>query len=283
VIGAYMRIGQLSRQVGVTPERLRAWERRYRLLDPERTPSGYRLYSDEDARRVRQMLAALEAGMAPAQAATAVLGPGPRVEPAATTTMDSVVAELAEALAAYDGPRAEAALDRLFGGFGLDTALRTGLLPYLQDLGEKWADGDICVAQEHYASRLIEARLLSLAAGWDDGTGPVALLACPAGEQHTLGLLAFGLALRRRGWRIAYLGADTPADQLGEAAGVRRPAATVVSAVRAEPFADQEEELSRVAERGRLFVAGEGASPALAGRIGARLLDSDPVTAADGL
>ena len=57
---------------------------------------------------------------------------------------------------------------------------------------------------------MIEGRLRALARGWGDGDGPRALLACPPGEQHELGLLCFGLLLRERGWRIAYLGAETP-------------------------------------------------------------------------
>jgi MerR family transcriptional regulator, light-induced transcriptional regulator len=59
-------------------------------------------------------------------------------------------------------------------------------------------------------SRLLEGRLLTLARGWNKGPGPRAILACPPGEQHTLPLLGFGLALRSRGWRNIYLGADTP-------------------------------------------------------------------------
>ena len=276
-----MRIGQLSDRVGVTPERLRAWERRYRLLHPERTPTGYRLYSEDDERRVRDMLAALGDGLAPAQAAASVLGtrrPEPTAVPA--TTLEDLVEEMAGAMAAYDGPRAESALDRLFAGFSLETALRDALLPYLHELGEQWVAGEVCVAQEHFASRLIEGRLLSLATGWSEGAGPLALLACPAGEQHTLGLLCFGLALRRRGWRIAYLGADTPTDQLAEVAGSRRPALVVLSSVSAEPFAGEGEELACLAARGRVLVAGAGASPRLAERLGAGLLDSDPVSSA---
>ena len=80
-------------------------------------------------------------------------------------------------------------------------------------------DGDATVAQEHFASNLIRGRLLGIGRGWDSGEGPRAVLACAPGEQHDLGLIAFGLTLNRRGWRITYLGPDTPVDSLVDTAG----------------------------------------------------------------
>ena len=86
------------------------------------------------------------------------------------------------------------------------------VMPYLRDLGDRWERGEVTVAQEHFASSVLRGRLLGLARGWGRGIGPRALLACAPGEQHDLGLIAFGLALRAHGWRIEYLGADTPLD-----------------------------------------------------------------------
>ena len=84
------------------------------------------------------------------------------------------------------------------------------ILPFLHRLGVRWAAGRTSVAQEHFASNVIAGRLRSLARGWGQGVGPRAILACPPGELHDLGLLCFGLVLREHGWRITYLGADTP-------------------------------------------------------------------------
>src|SRR5215212_2559704 len=71
---ARIRIGELSRRVGVAADRLRAWERRYGLMEPARTDGGFRLYSREDERRVRGMKAHLERGLSAAEAARVVLG-----------------------------------------------------------------------------------------------------------------------------------------------------------------------------------------------------------------
>ncbi len=77
---ARVRIGELGRRVGVSDHVLRAWERRYGLLRPVRSPGGYRLYSDADERRIRRMQAHLAAGLSAAEAARAALSderPGP--------------------------------------------------------------------------------------------------------------------------------------------------------------------------------------------------------------
>ena len=89
------------------------------------------------------------------------------------------------------------------------------------------------VAQEHFASALLRGRLLGLARGWGNAGSPLALLACVPGDQHDLGLICFGLALRRHGWRITYLGPDTPLDTVGETARLLGPALVVLTATTA--------------------------------------------------
>ena len=116
------------------------------------------------------------------------------------------------------GPGAEAVLDRVLGRYTLETVLVSVVLPYLRDLGERWARGEASVVQEHFASNLLRGRLFALARGWERGTGPAALLACAPGEQHDLPLIMFGLALRAQGWRVIFLGADTPLASIAEAA-----------------------------------------------------------------
>ena len=94
------------------------------------------------------------------------------------------------------------------------------------------------VGQEHFASNVIGGRLRTLARGWGDGDGQRALLACPPGEQHELGLLCFGLLLRERGWRIAYLGAETPTSDLATAIAELSPELVVLGAMGAQRFLD---------------------------------------------
>ena len=139
---------------------------------------------------------------------------------------------LTQTLARFDDVGANAVLDRLLADVGVTTVISEVIVPYLVDLGERWADGSATIAEEHFATSLIRGRLLGLARGWDGGSGPRALLACPSGELHDLGLICFGIALRGHGWRITYLGADTPQSTLIEAAAQLTPNIIVLAATR---------------------------------------------------
>lgn len=278
-----LRIGELSKRVGESPELLRAWERRYGLVAPERTAGGLRLYSEQDERRVRAMRAHIEAGLAAAEAARlAKLDEGPQPEPA-LATLAEIEAVLGRSFDALDEPAAQAALDRLLIDFGLRQALAEVILPFLHRLGERWATGQATVGQEHFASNIIAGRLRGLARGWGQGVGPRAVLACPPGELHELGLLSFGLALRERGWRITYLGADTPLREITAALDELAPSIIVLAAMTPQRFLGSADELTALAARARVGLAGAGASGPLADRLGAELLAGELVDVAAAL
>jgi MerR family transcriptional regulator, light-induced transcriptional regulator len=253
-----LRIGELSRRSGVSPELLRAWERRYGLLKPDRSEGGLRLYSEGDLARVRAMQHHLASGLAAAEAARlAALPAAERDSPPASP--QATRAALAAAFAALDEPAAHAVLDTLFAATTLDTALGEVIVPYLHELGERWERGDASVAEEHFASGVLRGRLLGLARDWGRGLGELCLLACAPGERHDLGLIVFGLALRTRGWRIGYLGADTPVDSVISAAGALAPSYVVISAVSAERFEASAATLRELAAEHSLCLGGEGA------------------------
>ncbi len=282
----YLRIGELSRRTGVSPELLRAWERRYGLLRPERTAGGFRLYTALDEERIAAMQANLARGLSAAEAARAALATPAATEPLPqpdAAGLAGSATRLGELLDAYDETAAQALLDRLFSTFSLNAILRDVIIPHLHGLGERYARSEVSVAQEHFASHVVRGRLLALARGWGQGAGPTALLACAPGEQHELGLLVFGLALRAAGWRVAYLGADTPVATLAESARTLGPDVVVVSAQITEHAEAAAGEIAALACECPLFVAGAGFSPELALRIGAPLLTDDPVTAAEQL
>ena len=120
---------------------------------------------------------------------------------------------------------------------------------------------------------------MGLARGWGRGIGPLALIACPSGEQHDLPLLLFGISLRSAGWRIAFLGADTPVETIERAVAELQPDAVVVSAVAPEHLLAVESELTELARRTTVAIGGQGVDSALAERVGAVRLEGDPVTA----
>jgi len=282
---AQLRIGALSKRVGVSPELLRAWERRYGLLQPNRSAGGFRLYSGADEARIQSMQRYLGAGLSAAEAARLAIAGADRsaAEPGAgKARFTESATELEDALARFDEPAAHAALDRLFSAFRLQTVLREVVLPYLAELGRRWGRGEASVAQEHFASNLLRGRLLGLARGWADARGPRAVLACAPGELHDLPLISFGLALAARGWSITYLGPDTPITTIKETLLGRERPLVVVSAVTPDRFLAVRDELTELAADVRLALAGAGATKELASATGAALLlDEDPVTAAE--
>jgi methanogenic corrinoid protein MtbC1 len=278
-----MRIGALSRRVGVSVDTLRAWERRYELLAPVRTDSGFRLYSAADEAKVRSMLAHMASGLAPAQAAglartgTGVVNPGG----ADRGRLERHRLALLDACLEFDAEGAHRVIDEVFASYGLPTVINDVLFWCLREIGDRWQKGKTTVAAEHFASSVIRERMLGLARDWDAGHGPRALLACPVNERHDIGLIGLGLALGRLGWRITFLGPDTPAESLLDAAGSLRPEVVVLSALTPGAYAEAAAGLRTLAISWPVVLSGPGATASLAGEIGAQLAQGDPVSVAE--
>jgi len=271
-----VRIGELSRRTGVSPELLRAWELRYGLLEPSRTAGRFRLYSEADVARVRRMRANLADGLSASEAARAALAERPQAD---SPGLEEAADDLARSLEGYDDVGAQGALDGLLAAFSLDVVVREVLVPYLHDVGERWKGGALSVGQEHFISNVIRGRLLALSRGWDRGLGPRAVLASAEGDQHDLPVLLFGVVLRTHGWRITFLGADTPVTSLAETVRAVRPDVVVVAGTVRGVFDPIVEQLREVSKDVPLYLAGAAADDDLAGRAEAVHLDGDLVEA----
>jgi MerR family transcriptional regulator, light-induced transcriptional regulator len=296
-------IGELARRVGVTTHALRAWERRYALTSPRRTAGGYRLYLPSDEHKVRRFLALRAAGLptpaAAARANSADQGPGAHGQlgrtsrpgtPTATrgglsrpttravgpaTTAATFRRRLDAKVHAFD-PTAYDLLDEAITALGLATALQRVVLPYLVTLGQQWADGTASVAQEHFASHVIRRRVSAeTIAPATPHAWPAVVLACPPGERHDIGLLAFSALLARDGWAVRYLGADTPLASLFAGCRSLSPDLVVLAATRTTLFEARASALHRIAAQWPLAIAGAGAQPAAARHVGATALSKD--------
>lgn len=278
---AYLRIGELSRRAGVSPDLLRAWERRYGLLEPSRSAGGFRLYSDRDLTRVKTMLEHLGNGLSAAEAARLTLegaSPRSRTDDLAPSPAGSSH-ELARAIQDYDDGRAQAAIDGLAAALGPDALVKV-LYELLRELRRS---GTTTSGSVHFATTVVRGRLHGLARAWDRGFGPRAILAGAPGEHDDLDLIALGLLLRSQGWRITLLGAGVEVSALEQACEALKPALIVVASPTAKPLTAVSDELSELGSRFELALAGAGATPELAEEVGGRALDHDVTTAAEQL
>ena len=282
-----LRIGELSRRTGLSADLIRAWERRYDLLRPSRTDGGFRLYSADDISRLRLMQHYLGRGLPAAQAAglvhrvqTAAFDANPGVPPGDARKALRV---LRESLENFDDAPADRILERLLGVFATGAVLRDVVLPYLRELGERWACGEATIAQEHFASSFLEGWMLTMARGWSR-SGPFrAVLAGMPGERHTLGLIAFGLALRDLGWRVTYLGPDAPVRAVGHAAHAVAANVIVLSAALPGTFGRAADDVRDLARTHAVAVGGAGVAAGTSEWLASRTLPADPLVAAHAL
>ena len=285
----HLRIGELSRRVGVSEHVLRAWELRYGLTEPARSEGGYRLYTQEDEYRVRRMLAYLSQGFAAAQAAQAAIAegnPGPASKVTAFTEkmeLEDAYKGLVENFDRLDESAVQAILDRVFADYEVETVLRGILLPYLEEVGRRWSEKTLSVGQEHFSSNVIRGRLVELAHGWGTGDGPVAILACPPDEAHEFALFMTGIVLHRHGWQIRFLGANTPITDLLQIAAEIHPAIVLLASTAKERFAAVIPELIQLSQVAPLGLCGRGATQAIANKSGALFFSGDPVSTAQEL
>jgi methanogenic corrinoid protein MtbC1 len=223
------------------------------------------------------MRVGLERGLSAAEAASAARADEVRAE----NPLDNAAPRLLEAIRLYDEPAVQTVLDDALAGFALEAVVQGLIVPVLQRVGQEWENGAMTISHEHFASNVIRGRLLALARLWGRGGGPLAVIACPPGEAHDISLLAFGLLLRSYGWRILFLGADTPTPTLAQAVESTSPAAVVLASFDSARIDQELPALRRLARRAPLALGGPGATEAICARIGARRLAGDVVAAAE--
>lgn len=229
-------VAAVARHTGVPAVTLRAWERRYSFPRPSRASGGRRLYTQRDIWTVRALRSQTDQGV-PISRAIALLGDGrsPPLPAEAPLDAESPLTmlgdQLLEALLDLAAGRADAVLSEALSLLSVEDVCLGLLQPALNEIGRRWHAGEASVAQEHFATGLVRARLASLLqhalVGVDQ---PAILAACPPGEWHELGLLMICLFLVRRGYAVGYLGANLPAAELARVVQQRTPQLVLLSA-----------------------------------------------------
>jgi MerR family transcriptional regulator, light-induced transcriptional regulator len=237
-------IKRASEMVGVPVATLRAWQRRYRVVEPRRSDSGYRLYSAADIAKLRSMQALVASGWSPKEAAAVVSDDSDlkaerddleRIQPPRSRSSPRATAQtldLVAAAAALDPSAVTQLLDERFATGSFEHVVDGWLLPELDRLGMAWAEGGLTVAGEHMAAGAVQRRLSASfdAAAVDGARSPLLLTGLPPGCRHELGILAFATAARRQGLAVVHLGSDLPLADWLTAAERHRPDAIVLAA-----------------------------------------------------
>ena len=227
-------IRTVSILTGVNAITLRAWERRYGLVVPQRTPKGHRLYTQQDVGRINRIVELLEQGISVGHVKPLLdQAPGDVAAPSATDEGDTWKDHQDRMLGAIEGFD-EQALDRIYNDalslYPLDIVNQRLTTPLLRLLGERWKKRDTGIAEEHFFSLYLRNKLGARIHHMNQrGNGPLLLLACLPGELHETGLLFFALAAVDAGYRALILGANTPLQQISAVLDKKPCAAVILS------------------------------------------------------
>lgn len=234
-------------ETGIGADTLRAWERRYGLPQPQRTPGGHRLYSQHDIYLVKWLVARQSEGLSISRAVKrwnelAASGEDPLAEvrtpadrrfPGSLTGLEAMREEWLASCLAFNEAGAEYQLSQAFALYTPETVITEIILRGLHEVGKRWQQKQATVQQEHFVSGLAMRRLDALIAAAPAPVHPgTIVLACPPGELHSLPLLYLNVLLRRRGRNVVFLGADVPMEHLEETTKTVNAALVVMSAQR---------------------------------------------------
>jgi DNA-binding transcriptional MerR regulator len=278
------RIHIASEMTGVSEGLIRAWERRYGVLKPRRTSSGYRAYTQSDIEVLRRLKKLTEEGVAIAEAVRLLpkikkeakehveAMEGPRRPPEVVRWREEVLTA-AERL---DQQAVEVVLDHAMACMPPVAFFEAFLTPLQREVGERWHEGRFSVAQEHLVTQASRQRVMALLHQAPKRARLHVVCACFPGEDHELGLLGVALRFRHAGWRVTFLGARTPAEHLGSVVRALKPDLVALS-VTSEIEEGVRATLGALPPETKVVVGGAAAQQlrATVTKLGARVVDSE--------
>lgn len=248
-------VNEVEERTKVPASTLRQWERRYGFPKPERSGAGYRLYCDNDVRSIELMKRHIAEGVSASRAAELVCQA--EGEAALPGSLSGLQATLLEALLNLDEAKADRIFSQAYSLYSVETVLSELAQRTMAKVGALWHRGEISVTTEHFANAYLQGRLWTLmSATVNPEGGAVVIVACAPLEQHELGALVLATLLRRAGFRVIYVGADTPVKELRDMAHALRSAGVMISASSAESVARLTDARSYLADMAPIVVFG---------------------------
>ena len=258
-------IGFVARQTGLSVHVIRAWEKRYGVVQPGRTPTGRRLYSENDIQHLKLLRQATGIGHRIAQLseldnktllgiiADSVAGNGPSADRQADhATPTELLGACHAAILNLDEQAFEATLNRAAVMLTRPMLFEDVILPLVAEIGERWAKGELKIINEHMASTIITSFLRDILSAYRPAAAmPRMVVATPANHWHELGALIAAVTAAEAGWNVYYFGPNLPAEEIAAAAVYKKAAAVTLSIV----YRDAERQTLREIKRLRQYVS----------------------------
>jgi DNA-binding transcriptional MerR regulator/methylmalonyl-CoA mutase cobalamin-binding subunit len=241
-------IGIVSRRTGLKPDLIRAWERRYEAIQPQRTEGRHRLYAEEDIERLKILGRLTEAGHSIGRiahlddeqlrelAAEEDLAIPPSTTnghgPSTVRTPEYHLERCMQAIEELDGTGLEFQLERAAVDLSRINLTEELLVPLMQAIGDRWRRGELRPMHEHLATAAVRSFIGSLHSAYRVPSGaPRLIVTTPAGQLHELGALVAACAAAAEGWQVTYLGPDLPCEEIVAAARQRKARGVLLSIV----------------------------------------------------
>ncbi len=200
---------------GVNAVTLRAWERRYGLIKPSRTPKGHRLYTREDIRLIQEILDRLDQGMSISQISHEILQSTAVEDSGINDAWDRYRKHMIDAIVSFDDQALDAVYNDAMALYPVDIVTTRLIMPLLEELGNRWEKETGSIAEEHFFSVYLRNKLGARFHHQNlRNTGPRLIVATLPGEHHEFGILLFALTAHNKGYQIILLGADLPVSEL---------------------------------------------------------------------
>lgn len=221
----------VSQMTGLSVHVIRAWEKRYHVVEPDRTDTNRRLYSEEDIEKLRLLNDASNLGHNIGSIAnlsllelkellskekdksseTINVYTGNDV----VTKIEELLSDCIESIRNYDAKRLESILLNASVKLTQPVLIEELIIPLVYKIGDMWHSGDIRVANEHLSSSVIRGFLFNLLESYSAGeSSPIMVSATPRGQEHELGALVAGVVAASSGWKVIYLGSNLPTEEV---------------------------------------------------------------------
>ncbi len=269
-------IKAVANRTGLSTHVIRAWEKRYGAIEPKRSDSNRRLYSEDEVRRLQLLRQAVEVGhsignIANLPTVQLMQLTGSREAPAmpapgayAATDGADILSSCMHATQQLNAHELESLLVRASVSLSRPVLIDTIIVPLIHRIGDAWRDGSLRIVHEHLATSVIRSFLGNMRSGYEiPAFAPKIVVTTPAGQLHELGALIVAVTAAAEGWHVIYLGPNLPAEEIGAAVAGSQANALALSTV--YPAADPRvtEELSKIARylpaKTKILVGGRAA------------------------